>query len=112
MVEKGRPSLDAQIEEAQAPKGSVLERIIKENQDFDLLAPEEPDDEFSYPLWLRVWWRKQHPEVQLPPTNPGAAYPEVLSAINKRMKANPDLPWGDQEKMNDVLKDRAGSSGN
>lgn len=107
MVEKGRPSLDAQIEEARAPKNSNLERIIKENQDFELLEPEELADRFSYPLWLRVWWRKQHPEVQMPPTNPGAAYPEALSGLAKRMKANPELPWGDQEKMTDAMNARA-----
>ncbi len=107
MDDKGAPSLDSQIKEANAPKGSRLEQLIRENQEIDLLAPEELDDKFSYPIWLRVWWRKQHPDVQMPATNPGGAYPEVLSQLNKRIRANPDLPWGDVEAMAEALKGRS-----
>lgn len=107
MVEKGAPSLSAQIKEANASKGSRLEQLIRENQDVELLAPEEVDDKFSYPLWLRVWWRKQHPDVQMPATNPGGAYPEVLSQLYKRIRANPDLPWGDAEAMAAALAGKA-----
>lgn len=106
MVKKGAPSLSAQLKDANAPKGSALERIIKDNQDVDVLEPAEFDDRFPYPLWLRVWWRKQHPEVQMPSINPGAAYPEVLSQLYKRMRANPELPWGNQEKMTAVMATR------
>lgn len=94
MADKKAPSLASQIRDAEAPKGSTLESLIRENQDFDMLAPSEMDDEYPLPLWLRVLWRKQHPEIQMPEKNPGAAYPEVLSQIHKRMIANPDLPWG------------------
>jgi hypothetical protein len=59
-----------------------------------MLGPGEIDDDYPLPLWLRVLWRKQHPEIAMPEKNPGAAYPEVLSQIHKRMIANPDLPWG------------------
>lgn len=110
MARKARPSLDAQLQQAKAPKGSKLEAIIRENQDTELLAPEELDDKFPYPLWLRVWWRKQHPEVQMPATNPGGAYPEVLSQLHKRMTANPELPWGDQEAMTKALRKRTGEN--
>ncbi|MBY8976757.1 hypothetical protein KHP62_13115 [Rhodobacteraceae bacterium NNCM2] len=88
------PTLASQIRSAEAPKGSTLERLIRENQDFDLLAPGEIDDANPLPLWLRVFWRKQHPEIPLPEKNPGAAYPEVLSQLYRRMVAQPDLPWG------------------
>ena len=88
-----RPTLTNQIKQAGAPKGSVLEKMIRENQDFDLLAPEEMNDKYSTPLWLRVAFRKQHPELQFPSKNPGAAYPEVLSQVYKRMVANPNEPW-------------------
>lgn len=91
---KKRPTLKSQIEHAKAPSGSVLEKMIRENQDFDLLDPQELDDEYSIPLWLRVAYRKQHPELQFPTKNPGAAYPEVLSQIYRRMMANPNEPWG------------------
>jgi hypothetical protein len=88
------PSVDSQIKSAKAPKGSALERLIRENQDFKLLSPEELEGETPLPPWLRVFWRKQHPEISMPDKNAGEAYPEVLSQIYKRMVANPDLPWG------------------
>lgn len=89
-----RPTIRAQIESAKAPKGSALEKLIRANQDFELLQPEEFEDDYSIPLWLRVAWRKQNPDVPLPLKNPGAAYPEVLSQAYRRMVANPDEPWG------------------
>jgi hypothetical protein len=89
-----RPTIKAQIESANAPKGSSLEKLIRANQDFDLLHPDELDDEHPIPLWLRVAWRKEHPDVQMPAKNPGAAYPEVLSQLYRRMVANPNDPWG------------------
>ena len=107
MAEHRSPALNAQIKDANASKGSRLERLIRENQEFELLAPDEFEDKFSYPLWLRVWWRKQHPEVQLPAENPGGAYPEVLSQLSKRIKANPELPWGDAEAMAAELAGRS-----
>ena len=89
-----RPTIRAQIESAKAPKGSALEKLIRANQDFELLHPEEFEDDYPIPLWLRVAWRKQHPDVQLPAKNPGAAYPEVLSQAYQRMVANPNDAWG------------------
>jgi hypothetical protein len=88
-----RPTIRAQIESAKAPKGSALEKLIRANQQFELLQPEEFEDDYSVPLWLRVAWRKAHPDVPLPPKNPGAAYPEVLSQAYRRMVANPHEPW-------------------
>lgn len=89
-----RPTIRDQIESASAPKGSALEKLIRANQDFELLQPEEFEDDYPIPLWLRVAWRKQHPEVQLPTKNPGAAYPEVLSQAYRRMVSNPNEAWG------------------
>ncbi len=94
MADKKAPTVAAQIRAAKAPKGSNLETLIRDNQDFDVLNAAELDDEHSLPLWLRVLWRKQHPEVTMPETNPGAAYPEVLSQIHKRMVAEPNKAWG------------------
>lgn len=89
-----RPTIRDQIESAKAPKGSALEKLIRANQDFDLLHPDEFEDDYPIPLWLRVAYRKQHPELELPSKNPGAAYPEVLTQIYQRMIANPNEPWG------------------
>lgn len=93
MAYRKAPTVASQIKSAKAPKGSALEKLIRENQKFDLLAPEEMEDDHPYPLWLRVIWRERHPEIAMPKKNPGAAYPEFLSQIHKRMVANPDIPW-------------------
>src|SRR3954467_1335106 len=93
-MSRERPTVDGQIESANAPRGSALERMIRANQDFDLVHPHELDDTYPVPLWLRVAWRKQHPDVQIPAKNPGAAYPEVLSQLYRRMVADPDDAWG------------------
>ena len=87
------PTVSSQVKSAEAPKGSALEKLIHENQNFDILSTEEIEDDYGHPLWLRVYWRKQHPEITLPEKNPGAAYPEVLSQIYKRMKADPTINW-------------------
>lgn len=71
--------------------------MIRDNQDFEILAPEELDDDYPIPLWLRVAYRKQHREIQFPSKNPGAAYPEVLSQVYKRMVASPSDVWGGME---------------
>jgi hypothetical protein len=88
------PSLEKQLTAAKSPSGSALEKLIKANQDFQLLAPEEANDEAGLPLWLRVYWRKNHPDVPHPKTNPGAGYPDVLHTIHNWMLIHPDLPWG------------------
>ena len=93
MAEKKTPSVASQIREAKAPKDSQLEKLIRENQDFDLLASEELDDDYPVPLWLRVVYRKQHPEIVFPAKNPSAVYPEVLSQVYRRMIANPNEAW-------------------
>ena len=58
----GWPTLKAQIQKAEAPAGSALEKLIRANQDFSLLRAEEAYDKIRIPLWLRVNWRKAHPE--------------------------------------------------
>src|SRR4051812_18706149 len=89
-----RPSVAEQIRKTGARPNSALAKLIRENQEIELLHPDELADNYPAPLWLRVAWRKQHPEIPMPAKNPGAAYPEVLSQIYKRMVANPAQPGG------------------
>lgn len=70
--------------------GSALEQLIRDNQDFELLHPSEADDELEYPPWLRVYWRKAHPEATYPPNDPSGGYPLVLERIYAWMRANQD----------------------
>ena len=90
------PSVEEQLREAKVAPGTALEKLILDNQDFHLLQPEEAHDDAGIPLWLRVYWRKNHPDIQHPTVNPGAGYPDILYDILARMLANPDLPWGTQ----------------
>jgi hypothetical protein len=88
------PSLQQQLDAARPPRDSNLERLIKDNQDFHLLQPEEAHDDAGLLLWLRVFWRKNHPDVPHPTVNPGGGYPDVLYTIHARMLSQPDAPWG------------------
>jgi len=56
------PSIERQLDEAKAIHGSKFEEFIRANQETNLLRPEEHNgDGVGVPLWLRVYYRKQHP---------------------------------------------------
>jgi hypothetical protein len=88
------PSLEEQLAAAKAVPGSALEKLIKDNQDFHLLQPAEAHDDIGLPVWLRVYWRKTHPDVLHSTVNPGAGYPDGLYTMYAWMLAHPDMPWG------------------
>ena len=90
------PSIKEQISAEKVARGSALEKMIRKNQEFDLLQPEETDDDAGLPLWLRVFWRKNHPDLEHPTVNPGGGYPDALYTLYDRMLAHPDLPWEKQ----------------
>ena len=95
MAEKPKwPRLREQLDAAEATSGSALEKLIKDHQDFHLLDPSEAHDDAGLPPWLRVFWRKNHPDVEHSRVNPGAGYPDVLYTIHEWMLSHPDLPWG------------------
>jgi hypothetical protein len=73
------------------PPGSALERLILEHQDLDLLRPEEVNDQIGLPPWLRVYWRKQHPELEYRADDPTGGYPRALTKLHVWMKRHPDL---------------------
>ena len=88
------PSLDAQLHAAAAPKGSALETLIAANQDFSVLRPEELDDDIPLPLWLRVHWRRAHPEGVYSARDPAGGYPLALREAYEWMRSHPDLEPG------------------
>ncbi len=71
--------------------GSALERLVRDNQDFKLLDPDEADDRLRIPPWLRVYWRKQHPETAPAPGDPTKGYPLALRDIYEWMVTHQDL---------------------
>ncbi|MEN3333420.1 MAG: hypothetical protein V7641_2785 [Blastocatellia bacterium] len=81
------PTLEQQLEADDVIQGSELEKLIRANQDFSLLRPEEARDRLPYPLWLRVYWRKQHPEVTYTASDPSGGYPRSLNTVYSNLKA-------------------------
>jgi hypothetical protein len=92
MAQPRWPSAEEQLDKDRVPRGSALERLIHENQDFHLLRPEEAADRVGLPLWLRVYWRKRHPTAKYPADDPTGGYPRALKNLHAWMLANPDLP--------------------
>lgn len=88
------PSVEEQLSAAKVTRGSALEKLVRENQELHLLAPEEAHDNVGLPPWLRVYWRKAHPDIPHPKENPGAVYPDVLHTVHAWMLTHHDLPWG------------------
>jgi len=86
--ERGWPSVEEQLRADKVTPGSALEQLIRANQDTDLLDPKEAHDGMQLPVWLRVYWRKQHPEPEV-----SAAYPAALFRMYSWMRAHHDLPW-------------------
>jgi len=87
-------SVEEQLATAKVQKGSALETLIRNNQDFHMLRPEEAHDTLEIPLWLRVHWRKAHPEGNYSAQDPSGGYPRVLKRMHAWMLSNPDLKRG------------------
>ena len=88
------PSLAAQLTKAKATPGSAFEQLIKDNQDFGMLRLDEASDKRGLPPWVRVWWRKAHPELVYSATDPTGGYPLVLKEIVEWMEHHQDLKPG------------------
>src|SRR5258708_490485 len=69
------PTLREQMQKSRVEHGTALEQLISENQDFGMLDPGESHDKLPVPLWLRVHWRKAHPEGRYSPSDPTHGYP-------------------------------------
>jgi hypothetical protein len=90
MAEPTWPSIESQLASDRIRPGTALDRLIRENQDFHLLRPEEANDRLGLPLWLRVYWRKQYPHRQYKSDDPTGGYPRALKELYAWMLANPD----------------------
>ena len=89
-VSRGGPSLEQQLKDSRVIPGSALETLIKQNQDFSILDPSELNDGGPFPLWLRVYVRKSHPELTFSGTP--IRYPLILKEILSYMIRHQDLP--------------------
>jgi hypothetical protein len=84
------PTLEQQLKGSGVTPGSALEALIKQNQDFSILDPSELNDGGPFPLWLRVYVRKSHPELTFSGTP--VRYPLILKEILSYMIRHQDLP--------------------
>jgi hypothetical protein len=84
------PTVDEQLSAARVTPGSALEGLIRNNQDLEMLRPEEAADKVQLPPWIRIAWRKRHPEGEY--TGPSGGYPLVLARIHEWMLTHHDLP--------------------
>lgn len=91
------PSLRAQLSKDRVAPESALAQLIVTNQDFHLLDPREAADQIKIPLWLRVNWRKAHPEFVYDPADPTGGYPFVLKEAADWMRLHQDLVPGERE---------------
>ena len=81
------PILEEQLAKDHVVPGSALDKVVRENQDVSLLAPGELNDHFHLPLWMRVIWRKHHPEME-----EGELYPLAIKTLYDWMVQHQDLP--------------------
>jgi hypothetical protein len=85
------PTIERQLARDHVVLGSALETLIYENQDFSMLHPGEIRDKIAIPLWLRVYWRKNHPEGIYSANDPTGGYPLVLKEVHQWMLSHQDL---------------------
>ena len=106
------PSVDKQLRQGRVEAGSALEALILDNQDFRMLRPEEASDKIPVPLWLRVYWRKGHPESGYSAADPTGGYPLVLKEVYEWMLTHQDLRphSADEPKAAGFEGDRDGDS--
>ncbi len=113
-VHRSWPTLEAQLAQAEVRPGSALDRLIRANQDFRLLRRAEANDRIPVPAWLRVYWRKAHPDQPYDAADPTGGYPLVLKEIyewmvsHQDLRPGPGLPAGGQGE----LAERASVGGN
>lgn len=89
------PSLERQIVADRVPPGSPLAALIAENQQLDLLRPAEAEDDLALPPWLRVLWRKSHPEARYSGDDPAGGYPLALKELHEWLASHPELALAD-----------------
>jgi hypothetical protein len=93
------PSLEQQLAHDNVRPGSPLEALIRENQDFGMLRAEEANDLIGIPAWLRVMWRKEHPEAVYSANDRTGGYPRVLKDVHQWMVFHQDLKPGPPEPL-------------
>ena len=92
------PDLAEQLAESRADPSSAFEALVIANQDFSLLRPDEATDDLRVPLFLRVFWRRAHPELTYEASDPTGGYPLVLAELYEWMQTHQSLEPGPGER--------------
>ena len=93
-AEREWPTIERQLAKDRIVPGSNLESLIYQNQDFEMLRPGEKNDKIGLPAWIRVMWRKAHPELTYSASDPTGGYPRVLHEVHEWMLHHQDLMPG------------------
>lgn len=105
------PSLESQLTQKYnghfVEQDSELAKLIAANQDFEMLRADEFGDKRGLPPWIRVWWRKQHPELEYNAEDPTKGYPLVLKEIVEWMVTHQDLKPGPGKGEEEGEKERS-----
>ena len=96
------PNLADQIEDSGARPGTAFAALIAANQDFTILDPDELKDEVRIPYWLRVHWRRHHPEMVYSVSDPTGGYPFVLKEALEWMRSHQDLKMGPGDGVGEI----------
>jgi hypothetical protein len=83
------PGVNEQLAAGRVEAGTALEALILANQDFEMLRPEELTDRLGIPLWLRVMYRKNHPDGRF--IGPSGGYPHTLRDFAEWTTEHQDL---------------------
>jgi hypothetical protein len=86
------PTLEEQLAASRVIHGSALEKLIRDNQDFSILRPEEAHDDLQLPPWIRVYWRRLHPEGRYAAEDPTGGYPLSLEETWHAMLKDQEWP--------------------
>jgi hypothetical protein len=86
------PTIEEQLAASKVARGSPLEKLILENQDFTMLRPEEAHDDLGLPPWIRVFWRRLHPEQDYSSQDATGGYPLSLRDTYHAMLLDQEWP--------------------
>jgi hypothetical protein len=89
------PGAEEQIAAAQVDPNSPLAQLIRENQPAELPAAMAADvtdpGEIDVPVWVRVYWRRQHPEAEFVAEDPTHGLPKALEQFADWLLTHPTL---------------------
>lgn len=91
------PTLEEQLKKAKVKSGTKLDKLIRAHQDFSKLKDRDAVDPVV-PPWLKVYWRKGHPEVNYDnDVDPTGGYPHVLKEVLEWMMTHQELEPGNAD---------------